>query len=548
MGTRRQLVRGLAAVAAGVLTVTAVASGSPSGAATSGPSLYVNAASGLHAIPDTIYGINWASHHLRTTLKLPVSRWGGNATSLYNYQSNAYNNGNDWFFENQTNDAGFRLSPWVGANKADGTASLVTVPMLGWVADGGKPQACAFSIAKYGAQDAHDTWRPDCGNGLRSGQPITGNTPTDFAVQVNPGSWAGGMVASLTASFGTAANGGVRYYNLDNEPGLWSSTHRSVHPAKLDHTDWMSRSVPTAAAIKATDPSAKVLAPSDDGYCRWLYDDADDCNPNGANHVATGDLAPWYVKQFKAYADAHGGKRLLDYLDEHYYPQSDGVSLTTSAGSTATQALRLRSTRSLWDPTYKDESWIGGVNDVNAPPLQFIRKIRAWAALYPGTKTAITEYNWGAMNSINGAVAQADVLGIFGREGLDLATLWWNDDGPVDGSPVEWAFRIYRNYDGNGARFGSTGVGAASTDQGNVSVYAAKTSTLLTVVVVNKAFGALTSPMRLYNYPHQSAARSFTIAPTTPKAIAQKAFSVGPSGFSYTYPAQSVTLIRITHS
>jgi hypothetical protein len=260
-----------------------------------------------------------------------------------------------------------------------------------------------------------------------------------------------------------------------------------------------------------------------------------------------GELAPWYVKQFKAYADAHHGSRLLDYLDEHYYPQSAGVSLTTDAGPAATQAVRLRSTRSLWDPTYKDESWIGGVNDVNAPPLQFIRRMRAWAALYPGTKTAITEYNWGGVGTINGAVAQADVLGIFGRERLDLATLW-NYDNQIDGTPVEWAFRIYRNYDGKGGRFGRYGVAAASTDQGKLAVYAAKDTSTLTMVVVNKATGALTSPMRIYNYPHQYAARSFTIAPTTPKAIAEKAFGVGPNGFSYTYPAQSVTLIRITHS
>ena len=47
---------------------------------------------------------------------------------------------------------------------------------------------------------------------------------------------------------------------------------------------------------------------------------------------------------------------------------------------------------------------------------------------YPGTKTAITEYNWGGQEHINGALAQADILGIFGAYGLDMATLW----GPPD--------------------------------------------------------------------------------------------------------------------
>ncbi len=50
--------------------------------------------------------------------------------------------------------------------------------------------------------------------------------------------------------------------------------------------------------------------------------------------------------------------------------------------------------------------------------------MRDWVAKdYPGTKLAITEYNWGGQEHINGAVAQADILGIFGREGLDIGTL-----------------------------------------------------------------------------------------------------------------------------
>ena len=94
--------------------------------------------------------------------------------------------------------------------------------------------------------------------------------------------------------------------------------------------------------------------------------------------------------------------------------------------------LRLRSTRSLWDPTYADESWIADVQD--GPYVRLIPRMRDWVnANYPGTKLAVTEYNWGGLESINGALAQADVLGIFGREGLDLATIW---GPPSTGQPV----------------------------------------------------------------------------------------------------------------
>jgi hypothetical protein len=88
----------------------------------------------------------------------------------------------------------------------------------------------------------------------------------------------------------------------------------------------------------------------------------------------------------QTYEQQHG-VRLLDYLDLHFYPQAEGV-FPSSGGDAAVQALRLRSTRALWDPSYVDESWIGD-------SVQLIPRMRAWVAQnYPGTKTAITEYNW----------------------------------------------------------------------------------------------------------------------------------------------------------
>src|SRR5207244_3894659 len=149
----------------------------------------------------------------------------------------------------------------------------------------------------------------------------------------------------------------------------------------------------------------------------------------------------WYLDQMHA-QDIATGIRPLDYLDLHFYPQ--GGQALSAAGDVNKKALRLRSTRALWDPTYLDESWI---NDY----VRLIPRMRDWVSgHYPGTKLALTEYNWGGLEDINGALAQADVLGIFGREGLRLATIW---DGPTPTQPGAYAFRIYRNYDGLGHGF-----------------------------------------------------------------------------------------------
>ena len=85
---------------------------------------------------------------------------------------------------------------------------------------------------------------------------------------------------------------------------------------------------------------------------------------------------------------------------------------------------------------------------------------------YPGTQTGITEYNWGAENHINGATAQADILGIFGREGLDLAARWTT---PASSTPTYKAMKMYRNYDGNKSTFGDTSVAATMSNPDTVA-------------------------------------------------------------------------------
>src|SRR5207253_10641797 len=123
-----------------------------------------------------------------------------------------------------------------------------------------------------------------------------------------------------------------------------------------------SRSLALASAIKATDPSAQVLGPSSWGWTAYFYSDLDqsqggDWWNHPKDRLAHGNvpLDEWYLQQMQAWETAHG-QRILDFIDEHYYPQAQGVYAGwTDAG---TDALRLRCTRSLWDPTYVDESWI----------------------------------------------------------------------------------------------------------------------------------------------------------------------------------------------
>lgn len=516
-----------------------------------GPALVVDAAAGRHAISPNIYGMNFADAGLAAELQLPVNRWGGNGTTRYNWQTDVSNHASDWFFESLLNNNpnpgqlpnGSSSDRFIDQNLSTGTDSIITVPLIGWTPKPPRIEACGFSVTKYGPQQQTDVWRPDCGNGYHTdGTPITGNDPTDTSVAIGP-DFVTAWIAHLTGRYGHAGQGGVRFYDLDNEPMLWNSTHRDVHPAGVTYDELRDRTYAYAAAIKAADPAAATLGPVLWGWCAYFYSAHDNCT-RGSDYTSHGNMhfVPWYLQQMQAYEQQHG-VRILDYLDLHYYPQANGVALA-SAGSSATQALRLRSTRSLWDATYNDESWIGGVQD--GPVVRLIPRMRAWVnANYPGTKLAMTEYNWGALDHLNGALAQADVLGIFGREGLDLATLW---DPPDPDEPGAFAFRIFRNYDGLGRQFGQTAVQALSADQGKVAIYAAQRSSdaNLTLVLINKTAGALTSELALTHfYPAGQASMYRYSAADLQHVVHEPELDLPTSTVSISLPAASITLLSI---
>ncbi len=466
-------------------------SGSGTGGGTGGSSISIaiDATANVHAISPLIYGVAAFDNvsNVLSALNSPINRHGGNATSAYNWKTNASGRGQDWYFESIGDDAngtpGGAVSSLVQANRMAGAQSMITVPMLPWVAKLGpnRSKLASFSVAKYGAQQQTDAqWMPDAGNGVRTnGSQVTGNDPADAHTPANEG-FQDGMVRALTQQFGMASAGGVRYYVLDNEHSIWHSTHRDVHPqgAGMDEVfDAMRR---YGGMVRAADPGAQIVGPEEWGWAGYLFSGKDLQTANWSNppdRTAHGgmDYMPWLLQKIRQQETASGVK-LLDVFSLHYYPQSGEYSNDVS---TNTQQLRNTSTRSLWDPNYTDKSWI---ND----KVRLIPRMKGWVNQYaPGLKIAITEYSWGADNHINGATTQADVLGILGREGVDIATRW---TAPAVGSPAFKAFQMYRNYDGQKSSFGERSVLATVPNPDQLAAFAALRASdgALTIMVVNK--------------------------------------------------------------
>jgi hypothetical protein len=239
----------------------------------------------------------------------------------------------------------------------------------------------------------------------------------------------------------------VEAYILDNEPMLWSRMHRDVHPTPLGYDELLERTVAYASAVRRADPDARIAGPAEWGWVNLFFSAKDVARgtwfrPDRLMHGNV-PLLPWYLRELRDH-ERRTGERLLDVVDVHFYPAIELGVGTAGPVDPYSAALRIRSTRSLWDPTYVDESWID-------QPMRLLPLLREWiAGNYPGRDLSIGEWSFGAERHMSGGLATAEALGRFGTEGVHSAFYWTY---PADRSPAYWAFRAYRDFDGAGGRF-----------------------------------------------------------------------------------------------
>jgi hypothetical protein len=584
-----------------------------------------------HSINKYVYGVNgYLLDAASEKIANPgIIRWGGDATSRYNYQNNMTNSAADYYFESFLGEGGMfpnangnsNFAQFVQSVDSAGSTAVGTMPVNGWVTNGTQ-FACSFSTSAFPGQTSSNG---SCGSGVykngfggcttSAGCDIFGNSTiaaitsisepapsiTDAATPAPPytanptytnwaaGTWAGGWVNSVIAnpSLGNGGSSkGVAIWDLDNEPTWWDAVHRDVHPVAFTYDEVTKGGIGTALAIKTADPTALVSGPVIDYWFAYFYSKKDIENgwssgpcyqpwSNPTDRQAHGGvpMIEYYLQQFKNYSTQYG-IRLLDYLDVHSYFQpiynGNAVGFTT-AGDTQEQQVRMNGTRVFWDPTYTDPNYLqpNYTTDANytascSPPAQapqVIPMLQKWVANdYPGTKTGIDEYNFGGLESINGAVVQADLLGIFGRQGLDMGAFWPSMNYSTQG-PGNYAFAMYRNYDGSNSSFGDAYLYATSTASGadgesQLAVYGAQrtSDSAITIMVINKTYGSLTSTVSLQNFtaPGGTTAQVFQYSNANLSAIsAVGSTPVTPpssgttSTMSYTFPAQSITLFVV---
>ncbi len=449
----------------------------------------VNIKGSTHTISEHIYGVVEMSLAKQKYYGISMSRWGGNTTSRYNWKINADNGAADWFWKNRGSairnplEAGFLKK--LDDNYREGIGGYLTVPMLGKVAK--DHSSYSYSVKKHGDQQATEPGHSDVGNGKdKHGRTLLGADWRDTSIDVGPD-----FVADAVRVAVDKLDRSKRIWVLDNEAMLWHKTHFDVRSEPLGYDEFWELTVKYAEAIRKADPNAKIA-----GFCSWgwvdlFYSAADEgtdsyrSSPDRQKHGGE-PLAVWYLKKCAEYKAKHG-KPLIDIFDIHWYPQKDFKDHDPYLSTGMDMELnkrRMRSTRDLWDTNYEPETWTK--NACGGGAVKLIPRVKEWIEKYnPSMELCLGEYNFGGSDNVTGALSQADVFGILAREKVEYAFHWKGAEGSQ-----EAAWKLYRNYDGNGNRFGDISLETKSHSQ-DVGVYAAKRTkdNAVTVVLVNRNLG-----------------------------------------------------------
>jgi Glycoside hydrolase family 44 len=515
----------------------------------------------LHEISPLIYGLAGGddnNNKFFQEIGAGMFRWGGNANTRYNWVvGNAWNAARDWEFRNTSygsvSSDGKPL--YVAADaisyfKDNNMPVLLTIPTIGWVAKNGDDRVFSQNVPANGnapvqpGSEAIQGYDPTA-NRQRTSVQSKARKGAPFTINPNPNSpiiYQDEWVYNLVQRFGTAAQGGVQFYAMDNEPDLWAGNHTDVHPVRMGYDAVRDRFFEYATAVKDVDPTAKVTGPVVSGWTSFFYSELDRSNDNfrtAADRRAHGNqpFIAWFLEEARKHEE-RTGRRTLDVLDIHYYPQAPGVF--EGQVDPETNALRLRSTRSLWDKSYRDESWI-------REPVALIPLMRNWInGFYPGTKLGITEWNWGADDTLNGALAIANVLGIFGRENVYMAAYWRH---PPSGSPGLNAFRFFTNFDGKGTRFGTQAISTVSTDYDTVELFAAidpDTKRMRLIMINFQPDKSAPVEIQLASGLKSQTANVYQMSAETKNAIATRpGLPVSGSSLTLDLPAYSITLLEV---
>ncbi len=263
----------------------------------------------------------------------------------------------------------------------------------------------------------------------------------------------------------------IRYWNMDNEIEIWSSTHDDVMPTQLSAEAFMQLYFAVAKKARALFPGIKLSGPVSPNEWQWY---------NWSTGLVTGSDGkqyPWleyFIKRI-AEEEQRTGIRLLDVIDLHFYPSS----------TSPTDLVQYH--RVFFDSTY---AWpeANGVKVVNGgwdPSIQIedvFGRAQDWLNQYMGpgngVSFALSETGLQIQGDPNTlAVWYASTMGEFMKHNVEYFSPWTWDVGMWE------ALHLYSRYNK------ANSIQAISSDELDGSAYATadNNNDSMTVVLVNRS-------------------------------------------------------------
>ncbi len=345
-------------------------------ASSSTTSVVVDAKSQLTSISPGIYGVAFSSDDSMQVAAL--NRWGGDAVSSYNWKIDVSNAGGDWNcanykgrFTSPTPDASLSTSSdqFIHYNVTKHADTLMTIPISGWVSSMTTPNPSTPNCAGSSSIST-------CCQTLGTSEEEV----VDKGSSVLDTTFMGDWVTHMVSTFGSAASGGVKYYQLDNEPDNWQALRTDIYPALYPpgtwcepfystnssigtslNQDFINRTMAYAKAVKTADPTSSVLFMCTENATDLVALPNVECG-NPAGPYSVDNSLTLAILKLAAAQEASTHVRVLDCVDMHYPFPGKGLGDTSA----------------LWDSTSSS----------------VVPHVQGWIdSTYPGTGICVSEYN-----------------------------------------------------------------------------------------------------------------------------------------------------------
>jgi hypothetical protein len=340
-----------------------------------------------------------------------VRQGGGNNSTKYNWRLQLSSHP-DWYnnvYENKWNDAAKNLM-----DKMPGVQGMWSFQLLGKAAANTKNN---FNDWGYN----QSKWWEGVGQNLAGGG-VMNQTGTKAKVDGNPDlylmDWpADSTVGILDKWFGPKGLGydksRIVYWNMDNEPEIWSGTHDDVMKTQLPAEEFMQRYFKVAKAARAKYPDIKLVGPVPANEWQWF---------RWGDGSSTG-YKPWLEFFIRRIAEEEkaSGIKLLDVLDIHFYPgESDATNCL--------QLHRVYFDRNYVYPGANGVKTANGGWDNNINKEYIFARCNDWLIKYKGANHGVTfgvtETDIGSNNPNVQALWYASTMGEFMKNGVEIFTPW----------------------------------------------------------------------------------------------------------------------------